>query len=187
MLDFTISHAVRSKRNSGFFDLYFTYFVSPVGALLLAGDESALHYLSFPSGHKAFGPRSEWHRADAPFVEVKRQLDAYFSGDLRNFDLRLHLSGTAFQTSVWQRLAEIPFGETRSYGQIAKELSSPKASRAVGAANGNNPIPVILPCHRVIGANGSLTGFGGGVPTKAFLLRHEAAKTNPQPAQLSLI
>lgn len=153
--------------------LLYTYFESPVGALLLAGDETALHFLSFPKGHKSFGPDPEWRRSNAPFKEAVRQLDAYFAGDLTQFDLPLHLSGTAFQNSVWRLLAEIPLGETRTYGELARTLGRPKASRAVGAANGNNPIPIILPCHRVLGSNGSLTGFGGGLPVKDFLLRHE--------------
>ena len=130
--------------------LRYTHVESPVGDLLVAGTEEALHFLSFPTGHKAFRPRPEWRRDDAPFQEVRRQLDAYFAGDLRRF-----------------------FGQTRSYGQIARSVGRPKASRAVGAANGSNPLPIILPCHRVIGAGGSLTGFGGGLAVKAFLLRHE--------------
>lgn len=154
-------------------DLCYTHIESPVGALLVAGDDTALHFLSFPTGHKAFSPRPEWRQSDAPFLEVRRQLDAYFAGELCRFDLALRLSGTAFQNSVWQCLAGIPFGETRTYGQIAAMLDRPTASRAVGAANGNNPLPIILPCHRVIGASGSLTGFGGGLPTKEYLLRHE--------------
>lgn len=154
-------------------ELCYSYIASPVGPLLVAGDEAALHFLSFPTGHKSFGPRPQWHRSDAPFVEVRRQLDAYFAGDLQTFELSLHLSGTEFQNSVWRRLAHISFGETWTYGQLAKALGRPKANRAVGAANGNNPLPIILPCHRVIGANGTLTGFGGGLPTKEYLLRHE--------------
>lgn len=153
--------------------LRYTHVESPVGDLLVAGTEEALHFLSFPTGHKSFCPRPEWRRDDAPFQEVRRQLDAYFAGDLRRFELALHLSGTEFQNSVWRSLADIPFGQTRSYGQIARSVGRPKASRAVGAANGSNPLPIILPCHRVIGAGGSLTGFGGGLAVKAFLLRHE--------------
>ena len=153
--------------------LYYTHVASPIGDLLVAGTETTLHFLSFPTGHKAFGPALDWQQADVPFQNVRQQLNAYFSGELRCFDLSLRLSGTAFQNSVWNRLSGIPFGETRTYGQIATQLDRPKASRAVGAANGSNPLPIILPCHRVIGANGSLTGFGGGLPTKEFLLRHE--------------
>lgn len=153
--------------------VYFTHIDSPIGALLVAGDADALHFLSFPTGKKAFCPRPHWRHADAPFTEVRRQLAAYFAGELRRFDLRLHLSGTTFQTSVWRYLSGIPFGETRTYSQLATDLGRPGASRAVGAANGNNPLPIILPCHRVIGADGSLTGFGGGLPAKRHLLRHE--------------
>lgn len=153
--------------------LSYTHIASPVGDLLVAGTLDALHYLSFSTGHKAFGPAVNWQQDDAPFHEVRRQLDAYFAGELRRFDLPLHLSGTAFQNSVWQYLPSIRLGETRTYGQIAAFLDRPKASRAVGAANGNNPLPIILPCHRVIGTSGSLTGFGGGLPTKEYLLRHE--------------
>ncbi|CTQ51074.1 methylated-DNA--[protein]-cysteine S-methyltransferase [Jannaschia donghaensis] len=148
---------------------------SPVGRLLLAGDGATLHFLSFPGGHKAFGPDPEWTRDDGAFDAVRTQLDAYFGGDLTTFDLPLSPSGTAFQLQVWNILATIPFGRTRSYGNLAKALGRPGASRAVGAANGANPLPIILPCHRVVGASGKLTGFGGGLPTKEFLLRHEGA------------
>lgn len=166
--------------------LSYTFMESPIGSLLMAGDDAALHFLSFPSGHKAFGPRPDWHRSETPFAEVQRQLEAYFAGDLQTFDLSLHLSGTDFQNRVWRYLADIPFGETRTYGQIAADLGARKASRAVGAANGNNPLPIILPCHRVIGANGKLTGFGGGLPTKAYLLRHEGVLPGEANAQLAL-
>ena len=157
--------------------LSYTHIDSPVGSLLVAGNDDALHYLSFPNSPKAVEPRSDWHQTDAPFLEVRRQLTAYFDGELRQFDLPLFLAGTAFQKSVWRHLATIPFGETQSYGQLAATLERPKASRAVGAANGSNPLPIILPCHRVIGGNGSLTGFGGGLPTKEYLLRHEGVLT----------
>jgi len=154
--------------------LLYSHFDSPVGRLLMAGDEDALRILSFPTGSKTITPGPEWRPADAPFREVARQLDAYFNGELRAFSLPYRLSGTDFQKKVWQALAGIPYGETLSYGELASRLGAPNASRAVGAANGNNPIAIILPCHRVIGANGSLTGFGGGLPTKKFLLHHEA-------------
>lgn len=153
--------------------LWYTHIASPVGKLLVAGTDEALHFLSFPTGHKAFAPRPEWRQADAPFREVRQQLRAYFAGELRRFDLPLSLSGTSFQNSVWQLLASIPYGETLTYGQLATRLDRPKASRAVGAANGSNPLPIILPCHRVIGASGALTGFGGGLEVKEYLLRHE--------------
>lgn len=157
--------------------LSYTYIDSPVGSLLVAGNDDALHYLCFPNSPNAIAPRPDWHLTDAPFLEVRRQLIAYFDGELRQFNLPLFLAGTAFQKSVWRHLATIPFGETQTYGQLAATLERPKASRAVGAANGSNPIAIILPCHRVIGGNGSLTGFGGGLPTKEYLLRHEGVLT----------
>jgi len=167
--------------------MFYSYVDSPVGRLLVAGDGAALHFVSFPSGHKAIGPKPDWHRCDAPFTQVRRQLDGYFAGELRRFDLPFHLSGTAFQKRVWMMLARIPFGETRTYGELARDVGAPKVSRAVGAANGANPLPIILPCHRVIGANGSLTGFGGGLPTKSYLLRHEAKVMGSAGDQLTLI
>lgn len=155
-------------------DLCYAYLESPVGRLLVAGDDAALWFLSFPSGHKAFGPRPGWRPSEAPFGRVREQLAAYFGGELRGFDLPLRVGGTAFQSSVWTYLPSIGFGETRTYGRIARDLGAPKSSRAVGAANGANPIPIILPCHRVLGSTGALTGFGGGLPTKRYLLAHEA-------------
>jgi len=154
--------------------MFYTYMDSPVGRLLLAGDDEALHYVSFSSETRPVTPRPGWQQSDTPFTEARRQLDAYFAGELRAFDLPVHLTGTAFQKRVWQLLRNIPFGQTRSYGDLARGLGTPGASRAVGAANGANPLPIILPCHRVIGANGSLTGFGGGLPIKRYLLAHEA-------------
>ena len=150
--------------------LFYTYFDSPVGRLLLAGDQTSLHFLSFPGGHKAFGPQSAWLQSDIHFNATKDQLFSYFSGSLKVFDIPLTLHGTDFQKRVWGLLREIPYGATRTYGGLAKELEMPKASRAVGAANGSNPIPIIIPCHRVIGSTGKLTGFGGGIDTKRFLL-----------------
>lgn len=158
--------------------LLYTFIESPVGALLVAGDDEALHFLCFPTGRKTYQPHPDWRCSEIPFHEVRRQLSAYFSKELRDFELPISLSGTPFQNSVWRYLATIPFGETRSYGQLASDIGHPKASRAVGAANGSNPLPIILPCHRVIGANGSLTGFGGGLPTKQYLLRLEGVIDN---------
>lgn len=159
--------------------LSYTYIDSPVGSLLVAGDDNALHYLCFPNSPNAIVPQSDWHQTDTPFSEVRRQLTAYFAGELQQFDLPLFLNGTAFQKNVWRHLSTIPFGETQSYGQLAAALARPKASRAVGGVNGSNPIAIILPCHRVIGTNGALTGFGGGLPTKEYLLRHEGVLTPP--------
>ncbi len=158
---------------------------SPVGPLLLAGTEKLLHIISFPGGDKAIQPHAGWEQSDAPFTEAKRQLNAYFSGELTKFDLPFELTGTQFQQKVWRTLASIPVGQTRTYGWLAKAVGSPKASRAVGAANGANPLPIILPCHRIIGANGTLTGFGGGLPTKKFLLELEGVKVPGE--QLSLL
>lgn len=163
--------------------LFYTHLDSPVGRLLLAGDETALHYISFPSGHKSFGPEAAWRPAETPFAEAKSQLLAYFAGNLVEFDLPLALHGTPFQESVWRTLPTIPYGETRSYGWLARTIGRSTAFRAVGAANGDNPLPIILPCHRVIGSDGSLTGFGGGIATKRFLLDLEArhAETPNRP------
>lgn len=155
--------------------LAYGYFESPVGNLLIAGDGEALHFISFPKGSRTKQPLDDWRRDNVVFKNVYAQLAAYFAKELTEFDLPLQLSGTNFQNKVWSTLLEIPFGETWSYGQLARHIERPTASRAVGAANGANPIPIIIPCHRVIGANNSLTGFGGGVETKEFLLEHEGA------------
>ena len=155
--------------------LSYGYFKSPVGDLLTAGDGERIHFVGFPAGSRAMEPKDDWRRDDDLFAEIHQQLAAYFAGELKQFDLPLHLSGTSFQNAVWTALQAIPFGETTSYGAIAAGIGRPTASRAVGGANGANPIPIIIPCHRVIGSDRSLTGFGGGVETKEFLLRHEGA------------
>jgi methylated-DNA-[protein]-cysteine S-methyltransferase len=116
---------------------------------------------------------ASWVRNDAAFAETRRQLDLYFAGKLESFSLPLQSDGTEFQRSVWAGLREIPYGETWSYAQLAKHIGRPKAMRAVGAANGRNPISIVVPCHRVIGADRSLTGYGGGLEAKAWLLKHE--------------
>ncbi|EAU48072.1 methylated-DNA--[protein]-cysteine S-methyltransferase [Salipiger bermudensis] len=159
---------------------------SPVGPLLLAGDGKALRLLSFPSGHKAVAPQEDWQPDPTAFDAVRHQLDAYFCGDLRAFSVPLDIHGTEFQKKIWALLTAIPYAETRSYGEIARTLGSPGASRAVGAANGANPLPIILPCHRVIGKSGALTGFGGGLDTKTWLLQHEATIAGVAGRQLSL-
>jgi methylated-DNA-[protein]-cysteine S-methyltransferase len=167
--------------------LRYCHVESPIGRLLLAGDEVSLRFLSFPGGHKAFGPKPGWREGEvAPFAAARAQLAAYFAGELRRFDLPLVFKGTPFQTAVWSYLPRIGFGETKSYGEIARDLGAPGASRAVGAANGANPLPIFLPCHRVIGASGALTGFGGGLPTKRFLLAHEGALPTAGPEQPDL-
>ena len=149
---------------------------SPVGPLLLAASEDALVAIEFRQNRHPVKRNADWQQGDnAMLRETQRQLQSYFDGQVRRFDLPLAPDGTPFQQQVWATLAQIPYGMTWSYGELAQHLGKPAAVRAVGAANGRNPIPIVLPCHRVIGADGSLTGFGGGLPTKAFLLRHEGA------------
>src|SRR5690606_7850864 len=146
--------------------VYFSYYDSPVGSLLLAGDGHNLSLISFPTGKATRKPEADWMRRNDVFKKVKDQLAAYFAGELTRFDLPLAPSGTPFQLAVWKALESIPYGETRSYADIARLVGKPDATRAVGAANGQNPLPIVLPCHRVIGSNGSLTGFGGGLECK---------------------
>jgi methylated-DNA-[protein]-cysteine S-methyltransferase len=143
---------------------------SPVGPLILVSDGVRLVGLRFNGWTP---PSTTERRSDEVLSRTARQLDAYFAGQRRNFDVPLRLDGTSFQLRVWSGLRDIPFGETRSYGQLAASLGDPSATRAVGAANGCNPIAIVVPCHRVIGADGSLTGFGGGIERKRFLLRLE--------------
>lgn len=150
--------------------MLYSYVSSPLGDLLVAGSEECIELVSFPTGAKTQTPEPTWDRSDAAFAEAGRQLDAYFGGDLRTFTLDYRLGVTAFQNAVLAELPRIPYGETRTYGEIAARIGRPKASRAVGAANGSNPLPILLPCHRVVGANGDLTGFGGGLQAKRFLL-----------------
>lgn len=154
--------------------MYYCYFDTPIGELLLAGEDDALTMIGFPKGAMRRDPEADWIFNEQPFEEVRRQLSEYFAGERKDFDLPLALNGTEFQVSVLEALQEIPYGETTSYGVIAKRIGRPKAVRAVGAANGRNPIPIIVPCHRVIGSSGDLTGFGGGLDTKEALLRLEA-------------
>ncbi len=149
---------------------YFCVVPSPVGKLLLFGNEKGLQGLQFQDGMNPIEPQEEWQEKCGPFKEVIRQLENYFSGKLHTFRIPLALQGTPFQRSVWNALRQIPYGETTSYGAIARRIGNPKASRAVGAANGNNPVSIIVPCHRVIGANGALVGFGGGLSIKEMLL-----------------
>ena len=152
---------------------YYSYCDSPIGPLLLTGDKDELSGLFFSTGTKARGVDPGWERFDQPFRKVARQIDQYFAGKRKSFDLNLAPLGTEFQLDVLNALLEIPYGETRSYADIAERVGRPKAVRAVGAANGRNPIALVSPCHRVIGKNGSLTGFGGGLDAKQYLLEHE--------------
>ncbi len=154
--------------------MYYCYLNSPVGELLLAGDDDALAMIGFPKGAMRRDPEGNWIYNEKPLAAAIRQLNEYFAGERHEFDLPLRLDGTEFQLLVLAELRRIPYGETTSYGDIAARIGRPKAVRAVGAANGRNPIPIIVPCHRVIGSSGDLTGFGGGLDTKEALLRLEA-------------
>lgn len=159
--------------------IYYTYLESPIGRLLLTSDGTSLTGLYMePHRH---GPTSTegWMRDDeaAPFPTARKQLEAYFAGELQEFDVPLAPQGTPFQQRVWNELCNIPFGQTWSYGELARRIGQPTASRAVGLANGKNPISVIVPCHRVIGANGKLVGYGGGLDRKSTLLQLERSGT----------
>jgi len=156
--------------------MLYTHIDSPVGPLLLASDADGLSLIEFHAPRHAMRRDADWREGDNAVLRITRaQLDEYFAGKRRDFDLPLAPRGTDFQRNVWQTLATIPYGETISYSQLATRVGKPSAMRAVGAANGRNPLPIVLPCHRVIGADGSLTGFGGGLPTKEFLLKLEGA------------
>jgi methylated-DNA-[protein]-cysteine S-methyltransferase len=152
----------------------FCYFQSPIGRLLLTSDGTALTGLYMEPSRKAQSTDG-WTEdaAVAPLPATLRQLTEYFGGTRRDFDLPLRMQGTEFQKRVWRELTEIPYGQTWSYGELAKRIDNPSASRAVGLANGRNPISILVPCHRVIGADGSLTGYGGGLDRKRWLLAHE--------------
>ncbi len=157
--------------------MYYCYFETPIGELLLAGDGDGLALIGFPQGSMRRDPEPDWIYNEKPLARACKQLGEYFSGQRKSFDLPLQFDGTEFQVSVLKALQDIPYGETVSYGEIARRIGKPKAVRAVGAANGRNPLPIVLPCHRVIGSTGDLTGFGGGLDTKEALLRLEAEHT----------
>lgn len=163
-------------------NLLYTTMSSSVGELLLAGSEENLKYIHFDS--HAFVPPADWRLVDALPYPVVDQLAAYFAADLREFDLPLDPEGTTFQLEVWAALEEIPYGETISYLELARRIGQPDSVRAVGLANGKNPLSIVIPCHRVIGSDGSLVGYGGGLPIKEALLELEGA-LQPDP-QLSL-
>jgi methylated-DNA-[protein]-cysteine S-methyltransferase len=163
--------------------MYYCYINSPIGDLLLAGDEDALRLVGFPEGSMRREPDADWIYAEKPFVDAAEQLGDYFAGKRHSFDLNLRPDGTDFQLRVLEELQRIPYGSTVSYGEIAERIGKPKAVRAVGAANGRNPIPIIIPCHRVIGSNGKMTGFGGGIPTKKALLRLELESSQFQVSE----
>lgn len=174
--------------------VFYTYIGSPVGLLLLAASDAGLRVVEFPESRHTIAPASHWQQVDlaqlagspgddgnvltsSPAARVlwqaAQQLDEYFAGRRQHFDLPLAPHGTTFQQQVWQALRHIPFGHTWSYAELARHIGKPTASRAVGAANGRNPIAIIIPCHRVIGTNGNLTGFAGGLSAKSFLLQLE--------------
>jgi methylated-DNA-[protein]-cysteine S-methyltransferase len=158
-------------------------FASPVGPLLLAADADGLRLIEFANPRHPVAPEADWREGDnAVLRETRRQLEEYFAGTRRGFDLPLAPRGTTFQRTVWNALSALPYGITISYGELARRIGAPGAVRAVGAANGRNPLPIVVPCHRVIGADGSLTGFGGGLPIKQFLLRLEGALPDPAVA-----
>ncbi len=149
---------------------------SPVGKLLLVDDGQGLCGLQFQDGAHPLDIEKSWKKQRSPFTLVIQQLEEYFAGRLQTFTIPLSLQGTVFQLSVWKALQTIPYGVTASYGTIAKKIRNPKASRAVGAANGNNPVSIIVPCHRIIGSTGKLVGYGGGLPIKTALLELEQPK-----------
>ena len=157
--------------------MYYCYLNTPIGELLLAGENEALSMIGFPKGSMRRDPEPDWIYNEKPLAKARQQLEEYFAGARKDFDLQLKLNGTEFQVNVLKALLKIPYGETVSYGEIARRIGKPKAVRAVGAANGRNPIPIVEPCHRVIGSSGDLTGFGGGLDTKEELLRLEAENT----------
>jgi methylated-DNA-[protein]-cysteine S-methyltransferase len=153
--------------------IYYSELDSPVGTLLLRGNGQALTHLHMHNQKHRSDLPENCERNDRAFRDIREQLNAYFAGKLQRFDVPLAGEGTAFQKTVWRALLDIPFGTTQTYGELAKRLGNANASRAVGLANGRNPIGIIVPCHRVIGANGSLTGYAGGLERKQWLLAHE--------------
>lgn len=148
----------------------YCYYDSPIGRMLLVGKKGVLEEIHLPKSTEKIQVPPEWTEDEAGFDEPLRQLNEYFAGKRQDFDLEIALEGTPFQKQVWQELRRIPFGETASYQTIAERLGNPKACRAVGMANNKNPLPIIIPCHRIIGKDGSLTGYGGGLTVKQQLL-----------------
>lgn len=151
-------------------------FASDLGPVMVAGDDVGIRYISLLNGPKEKGPHSDWTEDGAAFEEEIEQLQSYLAGERRTFNMSLRPEGTEFQESVWTALKSIPYGKTMTYGEIAAQIGRPRAVRAVGAANGANPIGIVIPCHRVIGADGSLTGYGGGLPNKRALLELEGVE-----------
>ena len=164
----------------------YTTIPSPIGDILLARNEQGISHIHFQDGESTPNIGADWQQDDLAFADVTTQLKAYFAGELQDFDLPLAPDGTPFQQTVWQQLQTIPYGKTSTYGELAAEIGKPTASRAVGAANGRNPIPIVIPCHRVIGANGKLTGFSGGLYIKEALLSLEQNGRIETTTQLEL-
>ena len=165
--------------------VYYTYMASPVGRILISGTVDALRHISLP-GDNQYRPRPDWIEDPGPLKDAIEQLSSYFDGGRTTFDLPLEPRGSSFQREVWAALQTIPYGQTRSYGDIARQLGKPGSSRAVGAANGANPLPIVIPCHRVIDADGRLGGFSGGLSTKVKLLALEGVHFEDPAAQLTL-
>ncbi len=155
--------------------MYWATYKAPIGEILLVADDLGLYELRLPGSFAARYSDPATKSGCVPLAKAAEQLEAYFAGDLTRFDLPVVLTGTAFQLQVWRALADIPYAKTESYGSLAARIGNPKASRAVGMANNKNPLAIVLPCHRVIGSNGSLVGYGGGLWMKEWLLKHEAS------------
>jgi methylated-DNA-[protein]-cysteine S-methyltransferase len=164
-------------------DRFYSIFSSPIGELLLTSDGDALTglHMVLHRGKSAPGPAPASRRDDSAFRAVREQLTAYFAREMRDFELRLRMAGTPFQRRVWDELQRIPFGATCSYAELARRIGRPGASRAVGSANGRNPIAIVVPCHRVIASDGTLGGYGGGLDRKEWLLQHELAVLDNGP------
>jgi methylated-DNA-[protein]-cysteine S-methyltransferase len=159
---------------------------SPLGELLVLGRDGSLTGLFVADHERCPSPGPEWVEDDRTFADVAHQLHDYFDGARTRFDLRVHLAGSPFERCVWQALRDVPFGQTISYAELAKRIGQPRAARAVGAANARNPISVIVPCHRVIGADGALTGYGWGTARKAWLLDHERRVSEGAASKLAI-
>jgi len=167
---------VESNRSHVFMEEFmkkYCYYTAPFGEVLLVEENGSIEQIVFPKSPKNKHPDPDWKLEKSAFKKVTGQLDEYFEGKRKIFSITINLIGTEFQKMVWKELAKIPYGSTICYGELANRIGNPKASRAVGAANGKNPIPIIIPCHRVIGKDGRLVGFGGGIPVKKHLLQLE--------------
>lgn len=158
--------------------MIYRYIETPFGEMMLAGDETGLKHANYGHATLSVKPSTGWKKDNSSFKDVEEQLNSYFAGELRRFELTLAPEGTDFQMKVWEELRKIPWGVTRTYGELAEALGNPGASRAVGSANGRNPLVIIQPCHRVIGSNGTLTGFAYGTDMKRDLLVLEGLKLN---------